>query len=175
MRRPDWRGIDSFNALSETQAVHALYACCSSRMWAVRVAAARPFADERALLDQSDLVLTELTDTDLDEALDGHPRIGDRPTDASSTREQRNVTDADPAVLEELRTANRTYEEKFGHVYLVHADGRPADELLRILRRRLHNDPDTERRVLRLELAKITRSRLSRMICPAAQLAEEAG
>lgn len=174
MRRPDWRGIDSFNALSETQAVHALYACCSSRMWALRVAAARPFADEDALLDQSDLIIAELTETDLDEALDGHPRIGERSTNASSAREQRNVTGADPAVLDELRVANKEYEQRFGHVYLVHADGRPATELLRILRQRLHNDPDTERRVLRLELAKITRNRLSRMICPAAQLAEEA-
>ncbi|GAA2059419.1 2-oxo-4-hydroxy-4-carboxy-5-ureidoimidazoline decarboxylase [Williamsia deligens] len=172
MRRPDWRGIESFNALTETQAVHALYACCSSRIWALRVAAARPYADADALYDQADLILAELTETDLDEALDGHPRIGERSGSAASTREQRGVTGADPEVLEDLRKANAEYENRFGHVYLVHADGRPAGELLRILRQRLHNDPDTERRVLRLELAKINRTRLTRMLSPAAQLVE---
>ncbi|MCK5756780.1 MAG: 2-oxo-4-hydroxy-4-carboxy-5-ureidoimidazoline decarboxylase [Mycobacterium sp.] len=175
MRRPDWRGIDSFNGLTENQAVHALYACCSSRIWAVRVAAARPFTDADALYDQADLILAELTDTDLEEALDGHPRIGERPTNAMSTREQRGVRGADESVLAELRAANAAYEEKFGHVYLVHADGRPAQELLRILQQRLHNDPVTERRVMRLELAKINRARLSRMLCPASELAEGVG
>ena len=110
---------------------------------------------------------------DLDEALDGHPRIGERSTNASSAREQRNVTGADPAVLEELRLANKEYEQRFGHVYLVHADGRPAAELLRILRQRLHNDADTERRVLRMELAKINRSRLQRMLTPAIEFVDD--
>lgn len=172
MRRPDWRGIGSFNALTETQAVHALYACCSSRMWAVRVAAARPFPDEQALLDRSDQVIEELTPTDLAEALDGHPRIGERSESAQSTREQRGVSGADPAVLAELRAANRLYENIFGHVYLVYADGRSADDLLAVLRGRLGNDPATEQTVVRGELAAITRNRLSRMICPIAELAE---
>ncbi len=77
MRRPNWRGIDSFNELTERQAVHSLFECCSSRIWAVRVAGARPFADDESLYDQADLILAELTEADLDEALDGHPRIGE--------------------------------------------------------------------------------------------------
>ncbi len=167
MRRVDWRGMPSFNELTESQAIHELYECCSSRIWALRVAKARPFSDDEALLEYADLILAELTETDLDEALAGHPRIGDRPDNPSSAREQSGVAGADAAVLTDLKKLNAEYEEKFGHVYLVFANGRPAAELLDILRQRMHNDSETERRVMRMELAKINRSRLTRMLTPA--------
>ncbi|MDL9937108.1 2-oxo-4-hydroxy-4-carboxy-5-ureidoimidazoline decarboxylase [Gordonia sp. ABSL1-1] len=173
MRRVDWRGLASFNELGEKQALAALYECCSSRIWALRVATARPYADEAALLARADDVLAELTDTDLAEALDGHPRIGDRPDNPSSTREQSGVAGADPAVLAELRELNRAYEDRFGQVYLVFANGRPAAQLLAILKDRMGNDPDTERRVMRGELAKINRSRLLRMLAPAGRFAND--
>ncbi|AZG44849.1 2-oxo-4-hydroxy-4-carboxy-5-ureidoimidazoline decarboxylase [Gordonia insulae] len=173
MRRVDWRGVPSFNELSERQAIHQLYECCSSSIWALRVARARPFSDDEALLEYADLILAELTDTDLDEALAGHPRIGDRPDNPSSAREQSGVADAQAEVLAELKELNAAYEEKFGHVYLVFANGRPADELLDILKQRMNNDPTTERRVMRMELAKINRSRLVRMLTPASIYLEE--
>lgn len=167
MRRVDWRGLSSFNELTELQAISTLYECCSSRIWALRIAKARPFADDEALLSYADLILAELTEADLDEALAGHPRIGERPDNPSSTREQSGVADADPAVLAELAEKNKAYDEKFGHVYLVFANGRPAAELLAILNERIRNDAATERRVMRMELAKINRSRLQRMLTPA--------
>ncbi|GAB36626.1 2-oxo-4-hydroxy-4-carboxy-5-ureidoimidazoline decarboxylase [Gordonia otitidis] len=173
MRRVDWRGLPSFNELSERQAISTLYECCSSSIWALRVAKARPFVDDEALLEYADLILAELTETDLDEALAGHPRIGDRPDNASSSREQSGVTGADPAVLAELKQLNKEYEEKFGHVYLVFANGRPAEELLAILKERMRNDAPTERRVLRMELAKINRSRLQRMLTPAVEFVDD--
>lgn len=173
MRRVDWRGLPSFNELSERQAISTLYECCSSSIWALRVAKARPFVDDEALLEYADLILAELTETDLDEALSGHPRIGDRPDNASSSREQSGVAGADPAVLAELKQLNKEYEEKFGHVYLVFANGRPAEELLGILKERIRNDAPTERRVLRMELAKINRSRLQRMLTPAVEFVDD--
>ena len=42
--------------------------------------------------------------------------------------------------------------------------GKSGDELLAILRARLNNDPETERRVVRDELGKINRIRLERML-----------
>ncbi len=173
MRRVDWRGIESFNELTEKQAIHQLYECCSSSLWALRVAKARPFTDDEALLEYADLILAELTEADLDEALAGHPRIGDRPDNPSSQREQSGVAGADQDVLDELKKLNGEYDEKFGHVYLVFANGRPAAELLAILKQRLLNDAATERRVMRMELAKINRSRLQRMLTPAVKYIEE--
>ncbi|OHU18799.1 2-oxo-4-hydroxy-4-carboxy-5-ureidoimidazoline decarboxylase [Mycobacteroides franklinii] len=173
MRRVDWRGIESFNELSDTQAIHWLYECCSSRIWALRVAAGRPFRDQEALFNRADLILAELTDADLDEALDGHPRIGERADNAASRREQSGVTGADTAILDRLRERNTEYEKRFGYVYLVFANGRPAEELLAILEERLKNDPQNERRVMRMELGKINRSRLARMLSPAGRHADD--
>ena len=68
------------------------------------------------------------------------------------------------AVLAALAQGNRTYEERFGHVYLVAASGRTGEELLGVLRSRLLNDRDTERRVVRAELGSINRIRLDRLL-----------
>ncbi|MFT4041832.1 MAG: 2-oxo-4-hydroxy-4-carboxy-5-ureidoimidazoline decarboxylase [Gordonia sp. (in: high G+C Gram-positive bacteria)] len=167
MPHADWYGLARFNQLTERHAIDVLYECCSSTGWAARIAAARPFVTKEALLEYADQVLAELTDTDIDDALAGHPRIGDRSDSAASTREQSGVVGADHAVLTELRELNDAYEATFGHVYLVFANGRPAAELLAILKERLGNDPATERQVMRAELAKINRNRLLGVLTPA--------
>jgi 2-oxo-4-hydroxy-4-carboxy-5-ureidoimidazoline decarboxylase len=157
-------GLDRLNHLTDRQRMHLLFEVCSSPIWARRVLAAAPFRDVDSLLDRADRVLAELPDAEISAALDGHPRIGGRVDNASSAREQAGVASADNDVRAELATKNRDYEDKFGYVYLVCASGRTADELLAILTERLENDPDTERRVMRSELAKINRLRLERLL-----------
>jgi 2-oxo-4-hydroxy-4-carboxy-5-ureidoimidazoline decarboxylase len=49
-------------------------------------------------------------------------------------------------------------------VYLVNATGKSADEMLAILNHRLGNDPVTERAVVRDELSKINRIRLTKLL-----------
>lgn len=162
----EWIGLEGFNRLSDRQALHALFECCSSSIWARRVAQGRPFDSREMFLDRADRVLAELPETEIDQALDGHPRIGGKADNPSSKREQAAVAGAGNDVLDALAAGNRAYEDKFGHVYLVCATGRSAAELLAILDERLDNDAETERRVLRVELAKINRIRLSRMLGP---------
>jgi len=157
-------GLDGFNRLTDRQRMNLLYGVCSSPIWARRVLAGGPFRDVDALLDRADRVLAELPDGEIDAALDGHPRIGAKVDNASSAREQSAVASAGDDVKAELAAKNREYDDKFGYVYLVCASGRSAEELLAILTDRLHNDPDTERRVMRSELAKINRLRLERLL-----------
>ena len=157
-------GLDNFNALSERQRMHLLFEVCSSTIWARRVLAGSPFRDTDALYDRADRVLAELPDAEIDAALDGHPRIGAKADNPSSAREQARVADATDAVKAALAQRNREYEDRFGYVYLVCASGRSADELLEILTDRLDNDAETERRVMRNELAKINRLRLERLV-----------
>ena len=160
-------GLKGFNALSERQRMHLLFEVCSSTIWARRVLAGSPFRDAEALYNRADRVLAELPDAEIDAALDGHPRIGASVSAAhspSSAREQARVADAGEAVKTALAAKNREYEDRFGYVYLVCASGRSADELLDILTDRLDNDPNTERRVMRNELAKINRLRLERLL-----------
>ena len=157
-------GLAGFNALSERQRMHLLFEVCSSTIWARRVVAGSPFRDAGALYDRADRVLAELPDAEIDAALDGHPRIGAKADNPSSAHEQARVAAADDSVKAALAAKNREYEDRFGYVYLVCASGRSADELLDILTERLDNDADTERRVMRSELAKINRLRLERLM-----------
>ena len=157
-------GLDGFNRLTERQRMNVLFGVCSSPIWARRVLTGSPFRSVGALLDRADRVLAELPDAEIDAALDGHPRIGAKVDNATSAREQAAVTTAADSVKTELAAKNLEYDQKFGYVYLVCASGRSAEELLDILADRLQNDPDTERRVMRSELAKINRLRLERLL-----------
>jgi 2-oxo-4-hydroxy-4-carboxy-5-ureidoimidazoline decarboxylase len=144
-----------------------LTACCSSHQWVEVILGQRPYADADALLAASDAAVADLDDAGLADALTGHPRIGERPAGAGdewSRQEQSGVAAAGADVLEEVATANAEYERRFGHVYLVCATGKSADELLAICRSRLANDPVAEQRVVRAELGKIIRIRLGRLL-----------
>lgn len=156
--------LDGFNAAPEADAVAALAACCASPVWARQVASARPYATVDAVLGAAGAALAGLDEPEIDAALAGHPRIGERSEHASSRREQAGVAAADPEVLAGLAAGNRAYEERFGHVYLVCADGRPAAELLTVLRERLGHEPAAERRVARAELGRINAIRLRRLL-----------
>jgi 2-oxo-4-hydroxy-4-carboxy-5-ureidoimidazoline decarboxylase len=163
---PEGIGLPAFNAMPAGQARQVLLGCCRAAGWADKVSAGRPYPSLGALLARAG---TALTDKDVSEALAGHPRIGDARTAAKSAwsrREQAGVGGSDDAVLAELATGNRAYEERFGHIYLVCASGRSAAELLGILRERLRNEPEAERQVVRDELRKINELRLTKLIGP---------
>jgi 2-oxo-4-hydroxy-4-carboxy-5-ureidoimidazoline decarboxylase len=153
-----------FDTLPVADAEAALLECCAAPEWAGGLAADRPYGSVPALLERADAVLAGMPEEQVDLAIAGHPRIGERPVHASSAREQAGVAGAPDDVRAALAAGNRTYEQRFGHVYLVCADGRPAAELLAVLRARLDNDPTTERAVLRTELGKINRIRLRRLL-----------
>lgn len=156
--------ISEFDRLTDADAEAALLACCAAPEWAATITAGRPYGTLDALLARADAVLAGLDEDQVDLALAGHPRIGERPEHAASVREQRGVAGAPASVLTALADGNRAYEQRFGHVYLVCADGRPAEELLAVLHDRLTNDPATERAVLRTELGRINRIRLTRLL-----------
>ena len=163
--QPEGIGLPAFNAMAVGQARTALLACCHAAHWAQEVAAGRPYPSFTALLDRA---AAALTSDDVIEALAGHPRIGQVPTQAHSSwsrREQAGVADSGDEVLAELAEGNRAYEVRFGHIYLVCAAGRSAPDLLRILRERLRNEPEAERQVMRDELRKINELRLAKLIC----------
>lgn len=142
-----------------------LLVCCSSARWAAGVAAGLPFSSIEELLASSDTATAGLAPADLEQALAGHPRIGERrAADERSRLEQAGVLGADPATIGALAEGNEEYERRFGHIYLVCATGRNAADLLTLLRERLGNDPETEWGVVRRELGKINRIRLARLL-----------
>jgi 2-oxo-4-hydroxy-4-carboxy-5-ureidoimidazoline decarboxylase len=181
--------LESLNGLPAELAGQRLLACCSSPRWAAEVASGRPYASVDEVLARSDESVAGLTQADLEQALAGHPRIGD-PSQAGaaggaeagpgaaagvprqeapaaagwSGREQAGVRAAGQATLRALAAGNQAYEERFGHIYLVCATGRSGTELLTLLRERLGNDPGTEWEVVRRELGKINQIRLRKLL-----------
>jgi 2-oxo-4-hydroxy-4-carboxy-5-ureidoimidazoline decarboxylase len=158
--------LDRFNRLSEEEATGELLAVCHARRWAERVAAGRPYPDVAALQRAADEVWTSLGPDDWLEALEGHPRIGEGGgrSPGWSRQEQAGVGDAGDDVRERLARGNADYEARFGHVFLISAAGRSADEILAALDERLGNDPGTELAVAAGEHRRITRLRIERLI-----------
>ena len=116
-----------------------------------------PFVEHLARLedplDHADEVARSLTPEQKLQALETHPRIGER------TPEQHG---GDPAVLAELDALNRAYEEKFGFRFIVFVNRRPRSELVPVLRERLERTRDEEMDTALGELVAIAKDRWSR-------------
>ncbi|HKA11318.1 MAG TPA: 2-oxo-4-hydroxy-4-carboxy-5-ureidoimidazoline decarboxylase [Candidatus Dormibacteraeota bacterium] len=161
----DHGGLKRLNQLTRAEAEAELRACCASRRWAVAIASGRPYATSAALYDAAEQAWWSLDESDWLEAFAAHPRIGQlEAADPRARREQARVAAASADTLAVLAEANRAYEEQFGRVFLICASGRSADEMLASLRERLNNDAKTELRIAAGEQARITRSRLERLV-----------
>lgn len=164
--------LAQFNAASADDARAALSRCCGSPRWTARMAAARPFANRQTLAEAARRIWLELGPDDWREAFSHHPRIGElQPLGASfattagwAETEQAGALRAPAEVLAELAAANRDYEARFGHLFLVCASGKSATEMLALLRARLGNDPAEELGVAADEQKKITELRLDKLI-----------
>lgn len=158
------RAVTAFDAADEEVLRPRLEVCLHAREWVDAVLAARPFRSVPALEAGAGAAAQGLSDDALQEALAAHPRIGERPTDAGassahSRREQAGVS-LDPTTAELLLEANRAYEARFGHVLLVRAAGRSAEDVLALAQQRLGHDDTTEGRVVRQQLGEIAVLRL---------------
>ena len=103
------------------------------------------------------------------EAFAAHPRIGERGGARASawSRDEQSVSSQSAAeILKSLDDANRDYEQRFGHVFVISATGLGADEILRTLKSRIDNDPDTELEIAAAEQAKISDLRLAKLVTP---------
>ncbi|MBI4535224.1 MAG: 2-oxo-4-hydroxy-4-carboxy-5-ureidoimidazoline decarboxylase [Ignavibacteriae bacterium] len=146
--------------------------CCGSRAWASEMAASRPFQGEKELLDVAEDVWLRLSPEDWKEAFSHHPRIGDRAklrekfasTAQWAEREQAGVKDASEETLQLLLEGNREYEERFGHIFIVCATGKGADDMIALLRQRLGNPPGVELEIAAAEQQMITRLRLEKLL-----------
>jgi 2-oxo-4-hydroxy-4-carboxy-5-ureidoimidazoline decarboxylase len=128
--------------------------------------AAIPFDTFDDLLRVSEASFAELEEPDCLEAFSGHPKIGER-GDAVSSSEQAGVADASGSIRDQLAEINRRYEERFGFIFIVHATGKSAEEMLDVARGRLENTRDEEVANATGEQALITATRLRRMTCQA--------
>ena len=138
------------------------------------MAASRPFESAAGLTEAADRIWQGLSKADWLEALAAHPKIGSSAPGGHgkargwSREEQRGTDEASPETLASLAEANRDYEARFGHIFIVCASGRSADEMLSLARQRLGNDPDAELSLASDEQRKITRLRLEKLLAAVA-------
>ncbi len=168
-RMPSESTLDTLNAAEPERAERELLACCAARRWADELIVRRPYRDADTLVTVSDTVFAQLGWADIEQALAAHPRIGERAAGESreaawSRAEQSAAASDDAVVTAELRDGNVEYERRHGRVFLICATGLSAAEILAELRKRLDNDEETERGVVREELRKIVTLRLRKLV-----------
>ncbi|MCW2792255.1 MAG: uraD [Nocardioides sp.] len=162
------RGLPQFNELPADEARARLATCLDVPRWVEDVLAGRPYAG----IDELEAVATSsadaMSETELEQALARHPRIGERPgaghDAAHSTREQAGVDRSDSGATARLAEGNRAYEERFGRVFLIRAAGRNAHEILTELERRLGNGDAAERAETINQLRQIAVLRLNELV-----------
>jgi 2-oxo-4-hydroxy-4-carboxy-5-ureidoimidazoline decarboxylase len=164
--------IQSFNDLDAAGAREALAACCASSAWVGQMVDGRPYASPDELAATGHKAAQELPWAGVKEALEAHPRIGDRAkgakehsTEAGWSRdEQSGAASAGELTKAALAEANRAYDDRFGHIFLICATGLSAEQMLAEARRRLHNDTATEQAETTRELARIVELRLRKLV-----------
>lgn len=164
--------VHQLDAMAEGDAADLLRSCCGSSHWVDAMVVRRPFRSPDALFAAADEVWAACSARDWLEAFDHHPRIGANCGAAVqseraatwSAGEQSGLRSAAVTVQDELAEVNRAYEARFGHIYVVCATGKSAEEMLTIAQARMTNDPETELRVAAEEQRKITEIRLRKLL-----------
>jgi OHCU decarboxylase len=163
--------LTRWNALTSGKATDEILPCCGSKAWAREMTARRPIFNEASLLAACDEIWKSLSEADWLEAFRSHPRIGESRAAASapasavwSGEEQRKVGAADEDVKSLLAEGNRSYERRFGRIFIVCATGKSAAEILEILWRRLRNDDATELREAAEQQRQIAHLRLKKWL-----------
>lgn len=167
------RGLIQINNLDREALVAGLLRTCGCARWAQDVADDGPFSDVAELFSSAERHWQTANEQELLEAFSHHPRIGDptsakAPHDAKAhgwaSKEQAGAASASDNVKMRLAEGNRAYEQRFGHVYLVCATGKTAEEMLALLETRLTHEAAEELAIAKGEQQKITRIRLERWL-----------
>jgi len=159
-------GLDAFNAMPMRRAVHAVYECCYSVPLAADLGRGRPYDSHDQLFRQADALLFGLSEDSIDSILQAYPDVGRRPGSEKSQAEQCAVSCDQPEVMDQLTVASRRYLDHFGFGFVMFVNGYTAHDVLAAMTDRMLNDFETERKVVRNELARINRTRLERMLGP---------
>ena len=163
--------IENLNALDDDHLRETLLKCSGSPVWCEEMARVRPFADLKDFMEKSGRAWEKLSTYDWLEAFSSHPKIGDvaslrkkfASTEAWASAEQSGVRSASEETLTGLLEGNAKYEERFGHIFIVCASGKTADEMLSILNGRLGNEPHVELGIASAEHKKITQLRIEKL------------
>jgi 2-oxo-4-hydroxy-4-carboxy-5-ureidoimidazoline decarboxylase len=160
--------VSEFNALPAAKAADLLRACVDIEAWVRALVAGRPYPDRPAVIDAARARSAGWSPAEVEAALADHPRIGEAHagsgTSAAMSAQEQSGVDRDDGVADRIAIGNRSYEARFGRVFLIRARGRTAQDVLTELDRRLANDPATELAATTGELQQIALLRLEALL-----------
>jgi 2-oxo-4-hydroxy-4-carboxy-5-ureidoimidazoline decarboxylase len=165
--------VSELDRAPEAEARELLLACCGALPWVEAMLAARPFGTREQLLARADRAWDALAPGQRAEAISRHPRLGSSQARVALGARERSWSAGEQAGAGDdvsraaLARGNEEYERRFGHTFILCATGLGAGDMLRALRERLTNDPDTERAITARELHRITRLRLEKLLTEA--------
>lgn len=156
--------LNEFNNAPADEAAELVRACAHVERWVEEIVAGRPYPSVDDVVAAAEQRAAPWTDSEIDSALARHPRIGERArgehADAQMSRREQSGVSSDADTQTRLAEGNADYEARFGHVFLIRAAGRSAEEILAALQQRLTHTPDHERRIAAEQLREIAALRL---------------
>jgi 2-oxo-4-hydroxy-4-carboxy-5-ureidoimidazoline decarboxylase len=163
--------IERLNSLDDYHFREVLLKCSGSPVWCEQMAQLRPFLDADDLIGKSSRAWEKLSTQDWLDAFRSHPQIGDveslrdrfSSTAAWASGEQSGIYSTSQEILKSLAEGNATYEKRFGHIFIVSASGKSAEEMLSILNGRLCNSSEVELSISSAEHKKITQLRIEKL------------
>lgn len=163
--------LAAWNTAAEPAALCAMLACCGARRWAAAMVASRPIADAVELTSAADREWGRMEEPDWLEAFACHPRIGERKSPQASVQsavwskqEQLLAASAAQPVQAAVAEGNVEYERRFGFTYIVCATGKTAEEMLEVLKGRLHSDRASELREAAEQQRQIMQIRMGKWL-----------
>ncbi|MET3949139.1 2-oxo-4-hydroxy-4-carboxy-5-ureidoimidazoline decarboxylase [Arthrobacter sp. UYCu512] len=161
--------LKDFNGASRPEIVSALRPCLDIQRWVEQIADERPFSSVEDLLNFARSAAFPFAAAEVESALAHHPRIGEVAAGESSEAklsrvEQDSLGESSDAVIAALAEGNRSYEEKFGRVFLIRAAGRSKEEILEALQARISHTANEEEPIVQQQLREISIHRLRGMM-----------
>lgn len=161
------------NSLQRDAAAREFVNCCGAAKWVSAMTDAMPFSSFDELLSHADSAFVKLGAADWREAFTHHPKIGASAAVRGQTaqsekwsKQEQSTAKIDGKAVDEWAEANRKYESRFGHIFIICATGKSADEILEALRERISHQPAQELVIAAEEQRKITRLRLEKLLGP---------
>ena len=157
-------GIKQLNTLSESALQEALFRVCASQTWVRSMVKGRPYKNEIGFADTAVKIWQSLSESDRLEAFSGHPRIGAKTHSVVEAVEQKGMDRSTPELKVQMQKLNDRYFEKFGFIFLIHAKGKTAEEMLSAISQRVKNGRKKEIQNASMEQEGIILSRLGKLL-----------
>ncbi|MEB3766866.1 2-oxo-4-hydroxy-4-carboxy-5-ureidoimidazoline decarboxylase [Acinetobacter sp. MD2] len=163
--------ITELNTIEPIKAQTLFKHCVNIPSWMAALNAQRPYASKHALIQAAQVQSSTWTWQEVKASLDTHPRIGEKKAKQALSEQEQLLSEQEQAgivqnavTLNALQQGNLAYETKFGFIFLIKAAGLNSEMILEQLQQRLNNDIETEKQIVKQQLAQIALLRLDQEI-----------